>query len=413
VVALLTSGAVADTTRATTNTGPEGTEDVATASTSPATDETSGVWSHFRGDAAHTGVADAGPTGKPVEVWHLPLSDECHRQAAVVAGVVYAPCNHGLHVVDAATGSERWMFEGTNIKTATVAGDLVYVTDREPGDSTELETTVVRAIDTATGQERWHVAVSNGWPVVDDGVLVTGTSEGFLLGLDAATGAERWRYQVSTQNGAGNAALADGVAYVGAGAEGFFAVDASSGTLLWRGDIDDDRTGTAVVAEGIAYLGGATDNETGHLYAFDAKSGDLMWTREGLASPAVLDGVGYSGSDTGTLYAFNTVDGTERWQKDLGGFVANPAVANGVVYVVSLNDPIDATLLAVDAATGDELWSYTVEPVLTGASVGGGRAFLDTADYKGIYAIGGTDQGAVAVTTTPSSSPDTAATTTM
>jgi len=412
VFLLLTGVAVADTTGATTTTAPEGTEDVATASTSPAIEETSGVWSQFRGNAAHTGVADAGPTGEPVEVWHLRLSDECHRQPAVVAGVVYAPCSHGLHALDAATGSEHWMFEGTNIKTATVAGDLVYVTDREPSDSTELETSVVRAIDTASGQERWHVAVSNGWPVVEDGVLVTGTGDGFLLGLDAATGAERWRFQVSTEGGASNAALADGIAYVGAGAEGFFAVDAASGTLRWHGDIGDDRTGTAVVAEGIAYIGGATDNGTGHLYAFDAKTGDLLWTRDQpLASPAVLDGVGYSGSDTGTLYAFNAADGTERWQTDVGGVVLNPAIANGVVYVVSLNDPIDATLFALDAATGDELWSYTVEPVLGGAAVGGGRAFLDTADYKGIYAIGGTDQGAVAATTEPSSSPDTAATT--
>ncbi len=411
VFLLLTSVAVADTTGATTTSEPEGIEDVAVVSTSPATEETSGVWSQFRGNAAHTGVADAGPTGEPVEVWHLRLSDECHRQPAVVAGVVYAPCTHGLHALDAATGSERWMFEGTNMKAVAVAGDLVYVADREPGDSTELETTVVRAIDAATGQERWHVAVPNGLPVVEGGMLVTGTSEGYLVGLDAATGAERWRLQVSTQGGAGNPALADGVAYVGAGVDGFFAVDAASGTLLWRGDIGDDRTGTAVVAEGIAYVGGATDNGTGHLYAFDANTGDLLWTRdEPLASPAVLGGVGYSGSETGTLTAFNTADGTERWQMDLGGAVNNPAIANGVVYVVSLNDPIDATLFALDAATGDELWSYTVEPVLGGAAVGGGRAYLDTADYTGIYAIGGTDQGAVAATTEPSSSPDTTAT---
>jgi hypothetical protein len=85
---LLTSVAVADTTGATTTSEPDGTEDVAAASTSAATEETSGVWAQFRGNAAHTGVADAGPTGEPVEVWHLRLSDECHRQPAVVAGVV-------------------------------------------------------------------------------------------------------------------------------------------------------------------------------------------------------------------------------------------------------------------------------------------------------------------------------------
>jgi outer membrane protein assembly factor BamB len=406
---LLSSVGVANATRATTTTEPEGTADVAaTASTSPPTEDTSGGWSQFRGNAAHTGVADAGPTGDPVEVWHLPVRDECHRQPAVVAGVVYAPCSHGLHAVDAATGSERWMFEGTNMRVVAVAGDLVYVTDREPGDSAELETTVLRAIDAVTGQERWHVAVPNGGPVVDDGVLVTGTSEGYLLGLDAATGAERWRLQVTTQGPTGGPALADGIAYVGAGADGIFAVDAASGTVLWRGDIGDQPIGTAVVAEGIAYFAASTDNGRGRLYAFDAESGDALWVLDQpLFSPSVFDGVGYSGSEAGTLYAFNTADGTDLWQVELGGFVANAVIANGVVYVNSLRDPVDTTLFALDAATGDELWTFTLKPILGGLAVVGGRAFLNG---DGPYAIGGTDQGAVAATTETSGAPGTAAT---
>ena len=130
--------------------------------------------------------------------------------------------------------------------------------------------------------------------VVDDGLLVIGTSDGYLLGLDPATGAERWRFQVSTQGGAHNPALADGIAYAGGDDGGFFAVDATNGTLLWRGDTGDDLSGTAVVAEGVAYAGATADG--GHLYAFDAATGEPLWRSDGaLISPAVLDGVGYSG----------------------------------------------------------------------------------------------------------------------
>ena len=94
-------------------------------------------------------------------------------------------------------------------------------------------------------------------------MLVIGTGDGFLLGLDAATGAERWRFQVSTTGAAHNPALADGIAYVGGDDPGFFAVDAATGTLLWRGDTGDDQTATAVVAEGIAYIGGSPDGGGG------------------------------------------------------------------------------------------------------------------------------------------------------
>ena len=128
VFLLLTSVAVADTTGATTTTEPEGTEDVATASTSPATGESSGVWTNAKGDAGRTGVADAGPTGEPVEVWRFEGGLYCHRQPAVVAGVVYAPCHDGiLYALDAATGTERWRFTGTDLGAVTAVGDLVYV----------------------------------------------------------------------------------------------------------------------------------------------------------------------------------------------------------------------------------------------------------------------------------------------
>ena len=280
-----------------------------------------------------------------------------------------------------------------------------------------METNVLRALDAATGQERWHVAVpGSSGAVVDDGVLVIGTGDGFLLGLDAATGDERWRTQVSTHGAVAVAALADGIAVAGVDAEGFFAVDAESGTLLWRGDIGGQRIGTAVVAEGVAYIGATGEGGGGHLYAFDARTGDLLWKHDQpLFSPTVLDGVGYSGAEDGTVTAFNTADGTERWQSELGGgVVLNVAIANGVLYALRAGtetDRVDTVVFSLDATTGEQLWSFTVDgDVLGGVAVGGGRAFVNT-EFNGVYAIGGTDQGAVAATTSPSSSPDTAATT--
>jgi outer membrane protein assembly factor BamB len=393
-----------DTTGATSTTEPA--DDTATASTSPGMDETFGGWTNWRGSAARSGVADAGPTGEPVELWQVEANGgECKPPPVIAAGVVYAACAGGLIALDAAAGTERWRFEGPILDAVSVAGDLVYVNDWDPDGPPDVRTNVLRAVDAATGQERWHVTVSEGTdPVVDDGLAVVTTSDGFLVGLDAATGAERWRYQVSTEGRAGAPALADGIAYAGIAGGGMVAVDAATGTLLWLGDTGGDQPGTSVVAEGLAYAGGVgPDGEGGHLYAFDATTGELRWTFDDpLYTPAVRDGVGYSGGPVGIVTAFNTADGTERWHTQLDGAVHNTAIAGNVVYADSDNaDETGATIYALDAQTGEQLWGFTVPSwVHSGLAVAGGAVYVGT-EFDGVLAIGGTDQGAVAATTSP------------
>lgn len=351
------------------------------ATTSPATEEPSGDWTNWKGDAGRTGVADAGPTGDPVELWRVQTDRSCYPPPVVVAGVVFAGCDDGVYALDAATGAERWRFFGV-VGDVTASDGLVYVST--PGQ--------LRALDAATGEERWRERVDGFSPVVDDGVLVIGTGDGFLLGLDAQTGAERWRYQVSTQGAVHNPALSGGIAYASGEAAGFVAVDATTGELVWHGDTGDDQTATAVVAEGIAYVGGSPHNPVGHLYAFDALTGELLWTRDQpLFSPTVRDGVGYSGGVSGTVDAFDTEDGTPRWQADIGGVVLNVALAGDLLYTVS-DGPNE--IAALDAATGDPLWSFPVDGRIDyGISVDDGVIYVSTM-LGSIYAISGIDQAA-------------------
>jgi outer membrane protein assembly factor BamB len=123
----------------------------------------------------------------------------------------------------------------------------------------------------------------------------------------------------------------------------------------------------------------------------------------------VRDGVGYSGGPGGTVVAFDTADGTPRWQTEVGGFVRNIAIANDVIYALSDDESAGtAAVFALDEATGAELWNFPASgSVHGGVAVDGGLAYVNTLP-GGIYAIGGTDQGAVAPTTPPSSSPATA-----
>src|SRR4051794_10482083 len=80
----------------------------------PAAGAATGGWTNFKGDAGRTGVADAGPTGQPVQLWRVQAGGPCNQPPDAVAGLVYAPCGDGvLYVLDAATGTERWRFTGS------------------------------------------------------------------------------------------------------------------------------------------------------------------------------------------------------------------------------------------------------------------------------------------------------------
>ena len=76
---------------------------------------------------------------------------------------------------------------------------------------------------------------------------------------------------------------------------------------------------------------------------------------------SLSDGVVYVGADDTNVYALDAASGDPLWSFQTGDVIRSPAVvSNGVVYVGS-NDNI---LYALDAATGDLLWQHdTGSPV--------------------------------------------------
>lgn len=90
----------------------------------------------------------------------------------------------------------------------------------------------------------------------------------------------------------------------------------------------------------------------GKLYAFDAASGRIVWSRlvphrpppitlAGIdSSPAVVGGVLYATDDNGWVGAMNPATGAVKWDTVLPNYdpvMASPVVANGVVWVVTNN----------------------------------------------------------------------------
>lgn len=155
------------------------------------------------------------------------------------------------------------------------------------------------------------------------------------------------------------------------------ALDETTGATLW-GPIYIDGTyyfaGIAYEAKRLFVL-----NFDGLLQAFDAASGELDWSVQlpgqhaFTSSPSVSGGIVYAGGagSGGTVYALDAVTGEVLWTHSVeNGDSSSPAVADGSVFV-SYACP---QVYSFDAVTGTQNWHYS------GPCEGGGG---DTAVARG------------------------------
>jgi outer membrane protein assembly factor BamB len=133
-----------------------------------------------------------------------------------------------------------------------------------------------------------------------------------------------------------------------------------------------------IVVNGVVYLQDLHCN----VYALSLATGKLIWeykvNRKELSGPgpngvAVVDGVVYGLTPT-TAFALNATTGHKVWSNDHllkkgkgtgeGTFGIQPQVAEGRVYLATQYGevPGGGVLLALNAATGAELWSFKTVP---------------------------------------------------
>ena len=141
-------------------------------------------------------------------------------------------------------------------------------------------------------------------------------------------------------------------------------------------------------------------NNTGTVYAIDAKNGKTAWSfnshRCVAASPAVDDHVAFesflnpppcnrtpSSALTGQVIAFDTHDGHVLWRRQLAPSESSPVVVGGRVYVGDWS----GKLYAFEEHTGKPVWQTALQGQVKGAvAVSGARLFVG--DYSGhVYAL--------------------------
>ncbi len=237
-------------------------------------------------------------------------------------------------------------------------------------------------------------------PAVQDGVAYIGSDDQSVYAIDIATRQLKWKFATDAIVRS-RPAVADETVYFSSDDGYLFAVDAKSGAQVWKFDMGrpllerkpvpegwDYMQSSPAVADGIVYSG--TTNMS--FFAVDAKTGQEVWrTQIGLyvrSSPAVVDGVVFFGDWLGTVYALDAKTGAAKWTfATYGPVIPSPTVVDGVVYVGSKFP----CLFALDAATGEQKWCFAypsgIPWVESSAAVADGTVFVGSSDWYKVNAV--------------------------
>ena len=252
-----------------------------------------------------------------------------------------------------------------------------------------------------TNQTLWNFTTGGAVessPVVANGIVYVGSDDGYIYALDASTGTKVWSY--NTYGPVQSAAtVLNGVVYVGGfHSHAVFALNASSGALIWNSptiSVYPNEISSTSVENGLVYVCVRNGGYGGGLRVLNATTGDLVWTYAPKAlvysSPAVYDGIVYFGSDSGYMFALDAVSGNLIWSCGIlqNGTSSNSAsqpidcsvsVGDGLVYLGTAAQ----TVLALNASTGAFVWSSKVKGYI---------AFTTVVDANGTVYVSSTIGG--------------------
>lgn len=235
-------------------------------------------------------------------------------------GVFYVTMQNMIQAINAANGTKLWTAHALAKQFTTglaTANGLVYATSQSslnPGLNPPTAS-YAYAFNASNGSQLWATAKIAGpltGPVVSNGIVCFGTSNGSIYTLEA-----------------------------------------SSGTLIWQKNITGLITTDPIVVNGIIYAGAgyAYYAPFDHIVALNAANGATLWQiNQRIELQAVSNGVVYSMADSpppppttkhipvhgegayynNTIFAYKTTNGSELWRDQ---------------YTTSYNGPTDVTVV--------------------------------------------------------------------
>jgi outer membrane protein assembly factor BamB len=196
------------------------------------------------------------------------------------------------------------------------------------------------------GSVAWELKAAGGFgpPTIEGDTVYVGSSDGNLYAVAIPTGKARWTY-AAKEDLSTRPALAGGLVVVASLQDTVFAVDAATGAWKWHHRRE--------------------------------QKGEVL-TIHGAASVSVGGGTAYAGYSDGFVAALEVTTGASRWERRVapnGTHLDVDAVAldGDRLYAAAYSGAV----LAIDARSGKDLWSYAA-PAASRVTVGGGFVFAVT-----------------------------------
>jgi outer membrane protein assembly factor BamB len=234
------------------------------------------------------------------------------------------------------------------------------------------------------GQKTTRGAHVTAPPIAVNGKVYVMDGEATVSARDAQSGAEIWHVDLRPKNKrdkeafGGGVAIADGKLVVTSGYRFVAQLNADTGAVLWRTEVEQPIHAAPTISGGRIFAV-AIDNT---LMTFDAATGAVGWTYQALSesarilaasSPAVSGDTVVASFGSGELVALRAANGNDLWNEALSrasrtnalseirDIPGRPVIYQGDVFAVSHSGIFAAT----DLRTGQARWTLPITGVTT------------------------------------------------
>ena len=191
----------------------------------------------------------------------------------------------------------------------------------------------------------------------------------------------------------GGVALDGGVVYVATSYREVAALEAASGRIIWRAEIDTPARGAPVAGAGHVFV----VSQSNEVYALSESDGSIAWSYAGIeetagvlsaANPAIQGNRVIVPFSSGEIMAINIKTGEPEWidgvsrgfrtlaLSGLADVSASPVVAGNAVYATG----VAGRTVSVDSRTGQRNWEQNLGSVHTPVVSGGTLFMVDLDD---------------------------------
>jgi outer membrane protein assembly factor BamB len=259
----------------------------------------------------------------------------------------------------------------------------------------------------ASPRKAWSISIQGSTPqarlasapVISGGKLYVIDASARVFALNASTGSQLWRTELPAE-GNGRSLFGGGVSVVGdrvfasTGVGDVVALDAADGKILWKKRPGGPLRGAPALANGHVYVM-SQDNQ---IFALSQSDGATQWTETGtlettgvfgVAAPAAAQGTVIAGYSSGELSAYRYENGRSLWGDALSrtsistsvasltDIDADPVIDRGRVFAIGQG----GRMASYELVSGQRLWEINIAGIST-PWVAGEWVFVVTDDAK-------------------------------